>query len=201
VTAPADAVARGAAPGGGRFVDQGAVFAGWIGVGMAMIVAIAFELVLAIQAVVFLVAPVCGVLVGAYANQRSARWRPMLRVWLNGAYAGLLTGVSLAVLYGVIRLVFVFADFGALPDGTSLSCHSGPDCTYQRYILDGRGPELAAAGITDGASFGAYAIRDQIEGGAYIIVLTLVGAALPAAWRSLQRPPADAGNQLSGASA
>ena len=33
-----------------------------------------------------------------------------------------------------LRLLFVFADTGTLPDGTTMTCQMGPDCTYQRYV-------------------------------------------------------------------
>ena len=52
----------------GRLVDPGAVFAGWVGVGMALVIAIAFELIIAVQPIVFLVAPFAGILIGGYAN-------------------------------------------------------------------------------------------------------------------------------------
>lgn len=180
-----------------RFVDKGAVFAGWVGFGMALVIAIAFELVLAVQSLVFLVAPVAGLLVGAYANQRAERWRPVGRVMANAAWAGLVTGISLAALYVLLRLIFVFADTGSLPDGTQMACTPGPDCTYQRYVRDGRADELAAAGITDGASFGAYAVREQLTGGLLIVTFTVAGALVAGGFRAVRAPkdePTSAGS-------
>ena len=178
-----------AGPGPGRFVDRGAVFASWVGVGMALVIAIAFEFILAIQSLVFIIAVPAGMLIGGYANAKSERWRPMRRVFLNAAYAGLVTGVGLALMYGVLRLVFVFADTGSLPDGTSMSCQAGPDCTYQRYVREGQGDELTAAGVTDGPSFGAYAVNEQLVGGTLIITFTIGGALLAAGWRAVRPLP------------
>src|SRR3954468_10318161 len=101
-----------------RVIDRGARFAGWVGIGMALVLAIAFELIIPVQTVVFLLAPLMGVLIGVYANVRSERWRPRGRVLANAAYAGVITGVAIAVLYLLLRLVFIYGDSGALPDGT-----------------------------------------------------------------------------------
>lgn len=187
-----------AEPEGGRarlggLVDRGAIFAGWVGVGMALVIAIAFELVIAVQSIVFLVAPLAGILVGAYANQRSERWRPRRRVIGNSVYAGLVTGVALALMYAALRLVFIVADSG-YPDfnrtdmngaPTGIQCATGPDCTYQRYVAASRDTELRAAGVTDGGSFGSFVVREQLQGAGFLIVLTLAGSLVPAAWRSL----------------
>lgn len=174
-----------------RFIDSGAVFAGWVGIGMALVLAIAFELIIPIQALVFLLAPLMGVVIGVYANARSERWRPRPRVLANAAYAGLITGIGIAVLYTVIRLVFVYGDTGALPDGTALSCAGGPDCIYQRYVADGQAEELAALGITDARSLEAATWRELTVAGAGLVVLTLGGAVVGGAFRSLASPPRD----------
>jgi hypothetical protein len=198
MTATAVAGSAEAAPAPARFLDKGAIFAGWVGIGMALVIAIAFELIIAIQTLVFVVAIPAGMLIGGYANARSQRWRPMRRVFVNAAYAGLVTGVSLALMYGVLRLLFVFADTG-YPDfnrvdvngnPVGIQCATGPDCTYQRYIADGRAQDLTSAGVTDGGSFGAYALREQLNGGTIIVLLTLAGSVVAAGWRSVRTPPA-----------
>ena len=66
-----------------RVIDQGAIFGGWVGVGMALVLAIAFELIIPVQTLVFMLAPLMGVLIGVYANVRSERWRPRGRVLMN----------------------------------------------------------------------------------------------------------------------
>ena len=54
----------------GRFVDRGAVFAGYVGIGMAVVIAIAFALIIPVQTIVFVSAPIAGVIIGGYANNR-----------------------------------------------------------------------------------------------------------------------------------
>lgn len=161
-----------------RWVDAGAVFAGWVGVGMALLVAIGLELIVAVQSLVFLFAPVGGLLIGFYANARSARRRPWSRVLANAAWAGLVAALALALIYGAVRLLFVYADAGYrdTTQGGVISCPMGPACTYQRYLDAGRGPALEAAGVTDVASFEAYLLREQLSGALILAGLTLGGA-------------------------
>ena len=142
-----------------RVIDSGAIFAGWVGLAMGLVVAIAFELIIPVQTVVFLLAPLAGAVIGVYANVRSERWRPRLRVLLNAGYAGLVTAVGLALLYVVVRLVFIYGDTGALPNGTRINCETGPDCIYQRYVNVGQAGELAEMGITDGKTLESAAWR------------------------------------------
>ncbi len=175
-----------------RFIDQGARFAGWVGIGMALVLAIAFELIIPVQTVVFLLAPLMGVLIGVYANVRSERWRPRGRVMANALYAGLVTGVAVALLYVTLRLVFIYGDTGALPDGTSLTCQTGPDCIYARYVNAGQADELAPLGITDGASLAAAAWRELFVFGTGLIVLTVAGGAVGGAIRSFSKLPSSA---------
>ena len=161
-----------------RVIDKGAIFAGWVGLGMAVVVAMGFELIVAVQSLVFVFAPIGGLLIGFYANARSERRRPWGRVIANAVYAGLFTAISLAVLYAGIRLVFVYADSGYRDStqGGPLVCTAGPSCTYQRYIASGRGPELQAAGVTDAAAFEQFVLREQLNGALTIVVLVTGGA-------------------------
>ena len=193
-----------------RLVDRGAIFAGWVGVGAAVVVVVAFALILPLQAVVYLLALPTGVLIGWYANTRAARYRPRARVMLNAAWAGLLSGLAMAVFYVGIRLVFVYGDSG-YPDFNRVDpatrqpippyCATGPDCTYQRYLAVGREPELRAVGVTDAASFERYIVGEYLTFGGLMIVLSGGGAALAATWRAVSRPPASelAGVPLDGA--
>lgn len=175
----------------GRFVDRGAVFAGYVGIGMAIVIAIAFALIIPVQTIVFISAPIAGVIIGGYANNRSARWRPMKRVFANAAWAGFVTGLTLAIMYVILRLLFVFADTGTMPNGSTLACTMGPDCTYQRYAADPTlAPYLVEAGITDGPSMGAAVIHDQLTGGLVIILAVVAGAVVAAGFRSVRTPPA-----------
>ncbi len=158
--------------------DRGAVFAGWVGLGMAVVIAISFELVLAIQSIVFLAAPIAGVLIGFYANARSERRRPWWRVLVNASYAGLATGLSLALLYGGLRLLFVYADNGYRDPGLGgqIVCTTGPQCTYERYLDAGRGEELARLGVSDAATFERFVLAEQLNGALALIALTTGGA-------------------------
>ena len=56
-----------------RFVDRGAITAAYVGIGMAVTVAISFLLIIPIEPVVWLLALPAGLLIGYYANQRSDR--------------------------------------------------------------------------------------------------------------------------------
>ncbi len=174
-----------------RFLDSGAVFAGWVGLGMALVLAIAFELIIPVQTVVFLLAPLMGVLIGVYANVRAERWRPRGRVLANAAYAGVVTGVAMAVLYVAIRLVFLYGDGGSLPDGTSLICRTGFDCTYARYVDAGQGDELAEIGITDAKSLETATLGELATTGVGLFVLTLGGALVGGLARSLASQPGE----------
>jgi len=177
-----------AAPG--RFIDLGAVFAGYVGIGMAVVVAIAFALIIPVQTIVFVSTPIAGVIIGGYANNRSGRWRPMRRVFLNAAWAGFVTGLTLAVMYIILRLLFVFADTGTMPNGSTLDCVMGPDCTYQRYAHDPTlAPYLVDGGITDGPSMGAAVIHDQLVGGLIIVLAVVAGSVVAAGFRSVRTPP------------
>jgi hypothetical protein len=161
-----------------RVVDRGAIFAGWVGLGMAVVIAMGFELIVAVQSLVFLFAPVGGLLIGFYADARSERRRPWRRVIANALYAGLFTALALAVLYAGVRLVFVYADAG-YRDGTQggpILCTTGPQCTYQRYLESGRGQELAAAGVTDADTFERFVLQEQLNGALTIIALVTGGA-------------------------
>lgn len=175
-----------------RVIDAGAVFAGWVGLGMALVVAMAFELIIPVQTLVFLLAPLVGLLIGVYANARSERWRPRGRVLSNSLYAGAVTGIGMATLYVLIRLIFIYGDTGALPDGTSLQCQTGPACIYERYVDAGQADELAGLGITDGQSLEAAAWRELIATGAGLFVLTVGGAVLGGIGRSLTSAPVSA---------
>jgi hypothetical protein len=104
-----------------RIIDRGAIFAGYVGLGMALVIAIAFELIIPVQTIVFIAAPLAGIVIGVYAYVRAERWRPRGRALANAVFAGLVTGLGLAILYVVIRLVFIYGDTGALPNGTALN--------------------------------------------------------------------------------
>ncbi len=165
-----------------RVLDRGAIFAGWVGAGMAAVIVLSFELVIPVQPVVFYSAPFAGLLIGYYANARSERaggaWG---RLAANAVYAGLVTGVTLALLYGALRLLFFYADQGYSADnqGGAVTCRTGADCTYRRYLTDpAYAAELRAAGVTDAAGFERYFLAEQLNGGVTLVLWTLVPALL-----------------------
>ena len=191
----------------GRFIDRGSVFAGYVGIGMAIVVVIAFALIIPVQTLVFLAAPLSGLVIGNYANTRSGRWRPMRRLFANAAWAGLVTGLSIALMYMAIRVLFVFADTGQMPDGsvvttgtaadgTPIACSPGPDCTFHRYLSDPAlaetGQDLLAQGITDGDSFARAFVGQLVAGGTWIVVLTVGGAIVAAGIRAVRSVPPEA---------
>ena len=179
-----------------RFLDRGAVFAGWVGVGMAVVVAICFELIIPVQVVVFLLAPVIGCVIGVYANVRAERWRPRGRVLANAVYAGAVTALTITLFYVAVRIVFIYGDGGSLPDGSSLQCRTGPDCVYQRLLLEeqrtGHAGELAAEGITDAGSLEAFAWRGLTTTAAALFELTVAGSVVGGLARSLVTQPGEA---------
>jgi hypothetical protein len=184
-------VVEGAPPAVGRALDRGAISAALVGLGMAVTIAIAFELVVAVQALVFVSAPVAGFLVGFYANHKSGRWRPRWRLFVNAGCAGLVTGLGLALMYVGLRLVFVYADSGYRPEpmGGQLDCDTGPACTYARLIAEGHAADLEADGIIDADG---YAAAVWLWYGQTALILTLstgAGALGAAAVRAVRTAP------------
>ena len=168
-----------------RVVDRGAVIAAYVGIGMAVTMAIAFLLVIPIQPIYLLLSFPGGMVIGYYANARAGRergaWR---RILPNSLLAGAVTGLSLAALLLGTRALFFFADSGypdfnrtdqsGAPAGPT--CQAGADCVYRRYEKVEAGT-LAAAGVTDAASFSDLYWAEQWSG-AQLILGSTTGAAL-----------------------
>ena len=104
----------------------------------------------------------------------------------------LVTGIAVAVLYVVLRLVFIYGDTGALPDGTSLTCNTGPTASTRATSQAGQADELAPLGITDGASLEAAAWRELLIFGGGLIVLTVAGGLIGGGIRSVSKLPSSA---------
>ena len=185
-----------------RVVDRGAIFAGYVGLGMALVIVMAFGLIIPVQTVVFVAAPLAGIVIGAYSNVRSERWRPRGKVLLNAAYAGLVTGIGIAVFYVVIRMVFLYGDsgypiFNRTDPVTHLSippyCESGPDCTYRRLLAleeaGGTPDVLASIGITDAKSMESALWRELAVTGTGLVLLTLGGAVIGGVARTFGKMP------------
>lgn len=183
-----------------RFVDRGAITAAYVGIGMAVTIAISFLLVIPIEPIVWLLALPAGLLIGYYANQRSDRRAgPWSRIVRNGVFAGLVTGIAIAVLLLGVKSIFFFADNG-YPDfnrvdpktGVAIppACATGGDCVYSRYLARDSAGDLAAAGVTDAATFGAFYWSTQFRTAGSMLVLTAVGGLGGAFLYGISRPKA-----------
>lgn len=174
-----------------RLVDRGAIAAAFVGIGMAVTIVASFTLIIPILGLITLLAVPSGLLIGYYANQRSNRKAgPWTRILGNGLFAGVVTGLSAAVLLLVVVALFFFADSGYRDPGLGgqLACDVGAACVYERYLEDGKGPELAAAGVTDAVSFTGFYWREQLSTGGVIILLTTLGSLGGAGLYGLSRP-------------
>lgn len=168
-----------------RFVDRGAVVAAYVGIGMAVTMAISFLLVIPIGPAYVALSVPGGMVIGYYANARSLRLRGQWRRILpNAAFTGLITGLTLAALLLGTKALFFFGDSG-YPDfnrvdaaGTAVGerCVSGADCVYHRY-LKAQPQDLANAGVTDTASF-SNVYWDEQWSAARLLVGATTGAAL-----------------------
>jgi hypothetical protein len=168
-----------------RFADRGAIVAAYVGIGMAVTMAISFLLVIPIEPIYWLLALPAGLLIGYYANQRSdRRTGPWSRILANAAIAGLATALTLAAFILVVKALFFFGDNG-YPDFNRIdpktrqpvppSCDVGAGCVYARYVANGDGPQLAAAGIASPSTFTTFYWGQQLSAAGTVLVLTLVG--------------------------
>jgi len=168
-----------------RIVDRGAIAAAYVGIGMAATIGLSFLLVIPIEPIYWLLAVPAGLLIGYYANQRSDRRSgPWSRIVANAAFAGLLTALTMAAFLLVVKALFFFGD-GGYPDFNRIDaktrqpvppyCVSGAGCVYARYLAIGDGPQLAAAGITDAATFTTFYWGQQAASSGTVLVFTLLG--------------------------
>jgi hypothetical protein len=181
-----------------RFVDRGAVTAAFVGIGMAITIAVSFILIIPIEPIIWLLTIPAGLLIGYYANQRSDRRAgPWSRILRNGVFAGAATGLSFALLLLLLKAIFFFADTGypdfnrADPNTGQVvppTCSTGADCVYARYIALGRGGELAEAGVTDAESFGTLYWSQQLTVALTLFLVTTAGGLGGAVLYGLARP-------------
>jgi hypothetical protein len=179
-----------------RFVDRGAIVAAFVGVGMAMTMAISFMLIIPIEPIYILLALPGGLVIGYYANARSRRTRgEWPRILANGFVSGAATGLTLAALLLGVKALFFFADTG-YPDFNRVdesgvqvgpTCEAGGDCVYRRYLAAQPG-ELAAAGVTDAASFADLYWASQWGTARLLLLGTTVAALLGAALFGIAGP-------------
>jgi hypothetical protein len=161
-----------------RLVDHGAIVAAYVGIGMAVTIAVSFLLVIPIEPIFWYLMLPAGVLIGYYANQRSDRRRgPLWRILANAVFAGVVTGLTAAAILLGVKALFFFADNGYRDAGLGgpLDCRPGADCVYQRYLDQGGGAGLAGAGVTDAASFATFYWSQQLSTAGTLLVLTTVG--------------------------
>lgn len=167
-----------------RFVDRGAVVATYVGIGMAVTMAISFLLVIPIEPAYVLLSIPGGLIIGYYANARSNRtrgeWR---RILPNALLAGVVTGLTLAAFVLSVKALFFFGDsgypdFNRVENGLAVgpTCVPGGDCVYHRYLAAEPG-HLTTAGITDSASF-ATVYWEQQWSSARLLLGTTTGSAL-----------------------
>ncbi len=167
-----------------RFFDRGAIVAAYVGIGMAVTMAISFLLVIPIEPAYVLLSIPGGLIIGYYANARSNRtrgeWR---RILPNALLVGAVTGLTLAAFVLGVKALFFFGDsgfpaFNRVENGVAVgpTCISGGDCVYHRYLLAEPG-HLSDAGITDSASF-ANVYWEQQWSSARLLLGTTSGSAL-----------------------
>lgn len=178
-----------------RFIDRGATVAAFVGIGMAVTMAIGFLLIIPIEPIYLLLSVPGGMVIGYYANARSSRsrgqWR---RILPNALLAGAVTGLSLAALLLGVKTLFFFADtgypdFNRVEDGVQAgpTCQAGADCVYRRYLA-AEPDDLVAAGITDAASFAELYWASQLGTARLLLVGTIAASLLGAVLFGLAGP-------------
>lgn len=183
-----------------RLVDRGAIAAAYVGIGMALTIAVSFLLVIPIEPIYWLMALPAGLLIGYYANQRSDRRAgPWRRIVANAVVAGLATALTLAALLLVVKALFFFADSG-FPDLNRVDetgqpippvCDPGANCVYSRYLAADRGSDLASIGVSDTASFTSFYWNQQFATAAFLVLLATGGGLGGGILYGLFRPRAD----------
>lgn len=166
-----------------RFFDRGAITAAWVGVGMAVTIGVSFILVIPIEVVYtgiiapgFPIAWLAGLTIGYYANSRSNRQGgPWGRILANAALAGAATALTFALLFLGIKALFFAVDNGYrdASSGGPLTCTTGADCVYQRYVS--LQPEvLEASGVTNVEEFTALYWSQQLSTAGGLAIATLI---------------------------
>lgn len=170
-----------------RLVDRGAVIAAFVGIGMAVTMAISFLLIIPIVPAYWLLSVPGGIVIGYYANARSSRSRGQWRRLIpNALLAGAVTGLTLAALLLATKALFFFADtgypdFNRIENGVHVgaTCDTGADCVYRRYLA-AEPDDLTQAGVTDARSFANLYWAEQWSTARLLVVSTTIAALLGA---------------------
>lgn len=173
-----------------RVVDRGAVTAAFVGIGMAVTLGVSFLLVIPVEPIYWYLSILAGLLIGYYADTRSGRGRGAWgRILANAAFAGAVTGLTLAAFLIGVKGLFFAADDGYRDPGLGgrITCEAGGDCVYQRYLQD-QPDELAAAGVTDAASFSTFYWAQQWSTAGLLVVLATGFAVAGGALYGITRP-------------
>jgi hypothetical protein len=159
--------------------------AAWVGVGMAVTIGVSFILVIPIEVVYtgiiapgFPIAWLAGLTIGYYANTRSNRQGgPWGRILANAALAGAATAITFALLFLGIKALFFTVDNGYrdASSGGPLTCTTGADCVYQRYVE--LQPEvLEAAGVTTVEEFTTLYWSQQLSTAGGLAIATFLAS-------------------------
>ena len=162
-----------------RFIDRGAITAGWVGLGMAVTIGVSFLLVIPIEPIYWVLALPAGLLIGYYANARSERaGGPWRRIIANAVFAGVVTGITYAVLLLGVKALFFNIDGGYrdASEGGPITCQTGADCVYRRYLAANQGPALEAHGVRDVAAFTSLYWSEQASTCLTVFGLSVGGA-------------------------
>jgi hypothetical protein len=173
-----------------RLIDRGALTAAYVGIGMAITTGLSFLLIIPIEPIYWALAIPAGLLIGWYSGVRSGRargeWR---RIISNAVFAGLATGLTLAIFLLAVKALFFFADDGYRDPGLGgrITCTGGADCVYRRY-LEREGTALQAIGVTDASSFSTYYWAQQVATAELLIVVPTLFALAGGVVYGLTRP-------------
>lgn len=168
-----------------RLIDRGAITAAYVGIGMALTIAVSFLLVIPIEPIYWILAVPAGLLIGYYANQRSDRRAgPWSRIVANALVAGAATALTLAIVLLGVKALFFFADNG-YPDFNRVdpetrepippACEPGAGCVFARYLATS-GDDFAEAGVDTVDEFSGLYWGQQLASAGTILAFTIGGA-------------------------
>jgi hypothetical protein len=203
LSATAGVIPPGRRPALRGLVDRGAITAAYVGLGVAVVLAISFLLIIPIEPIYTALALPGGLLIGYYAGVRSTRTRgEWLRLVGNALFAGAVTGITLAVLLLGIKALFFNADNG-YPDYNRTdasgvvqppTCQTGADCVYRRY-LTAQPDDLAAAGVTDAEGFASLYWSQQVGTAELLVGISVIAAVAGGVIYGVTRPRTGRGPQ------